>query len=55
MKSLNILEPQTVDIVVKLAGTNSIQTFTVPRYTSLWKFRMLIAEKFDLGQSNFEI
>lgn len=39
MKSLNILDPDLVDIVVKIDATNKVKTITVPRYTSLWKLR----------------
>jgi hypothetical protein len=42
MKSLNILEPEPIDIVVLNSDTKKMFTLTVPRYTSLWKFRLLL-------------
>lgn len=39
MKSLNILDPDFVDIVVRIDSINKIKTIIVPRYTSLWKLR----------------
>lgn len=55
MKSLNILEPDILEIKVKEASSGRTFIFNLPRYTSLWKFRLLIDEKFELNHTNFDI
>lgn len=55
MKSLNILEPDPYSLVVLNRSTNKRKTITVPRYTSLWKFRHVIAEQMGLKETNFDI
>lgn len=42
MKSLNILEPDLVNLVVLNKTTGVKKMMSVPRFTSLWKFRFLI-------------
>lgn len=44
MKSINILEPSTITLVVLLKGKNLTKTLSLPRYTSLWKLRLLLNE-----------
>lgn len=42
MKSLTILEPSIVNIVVLLKPKNIEKTILLPRYSSLWKLRQAI-------------
>lgn len=44
MKSLNILEPDLIQLVVLNKTTGAKRLMSVPRFTSLWKFRALIGE-----------
>ncbi len=48
MKSLNILEPDPVHLIVANRATGVKKLMSVPRCTSLWKFRHLIGEEFKL-------
>jgi hypothetical protein len=42
MKSLNILEPDLVPLLVMNNVTKKKKVITVPRFTSLWKLRAVI-------------
>lgn len=42
MKSLNILDPDSIAILVLNRASGEKRTITVPRYTSLWKLRHVI-------------
>ena len=53
MKSLNILEPDLVQFMVFNKANQEKRIIEVPRYTSLWKVRQVIGEKFDLPDLNF--
>lgn len=55
MKSLNILEPDLVHLYVLNKSTGVKRHMSVPRFTSLWKFRHLIGEEFNLPNLNFEM
>lgn len=55
MKSLNILEPDLVQLYVLNKSTGIKRHMSVPRFTSLWKFRHLIAEEFNLPNLNFDM
>ena len=55
MKSLNILEPDLIHLYVLNKSTGVKRHMSVPRFTSLWKFRYLIAEEFNLPNLNFEM
>lgn len=55
MKSLNILEPDLVHLSVLNKTTGVKRLMSVPRFTSLWKFRSLIGEEFSLPNLNFDM
>ena len=55
MKSLNILDPDTIPIQVINRSNNQRITVTVPRYTSLWKLRHLIGQEFNMPNLNFDM
>ena len=55
MKSLNIVEPDLVQLFVLNKSTGVKKFMSVPRFTSLWKFRFLISEEFNLPNLNFEM
>lgn len=44
MKSLNILEPDPVHLIILNKTTGVKKLLIVPRYTSLWKLRHQIGE-----------
>jgi hypothetical protein len=55
MKSLNILEPDLVTLAVLNKATGQKRTMSLPRYTSLWKFRHLISEEFKIEGLGFDM
>lgn len=48
MKSLNILDPDNISIMVLNKATGEKKTLNLPRYTSLWKLRHVIGQEFKL-------
>ena len=44
MKSLNILEPDPVQLIIYNKQNQERKIISVPRYTSLWKIRHVIGE-----------
>ena len=55
MKSLNILEPDLVGLIVKNKQTGVSRFMNVPRCSSLWKFRHIIAEEFKIEGLSFDM
>ena len=55
MKSLNILDPDPISMVVLNRATNEKRNIVVPRYTSLWKLRHIIGIEFHLESLSFEM
>ena len=55
MKSLNILDPDHVGIVIHNRVSGDRRQIYVPRYTSLWKLRHLIGEEFKMPNLNFDM
>jgi hypothetical protein len=48
MKSLNILDPDLIKVTVVNKQSGLRKDLHVPRFTSLWKLRNLIGEKFGI-------
>jgi hypothetical protein len=55
MKSLNILDPDFISIMILNRGTNEKRTIFIPRFTSLWNLRHIIGQEFDLPGLGFEM
>jgi hypothetical protein len=55
MKSLNILDPDLMEIGVRIENTKNFKILSLPRYTSLWKLRLEINNAFELKNTNFNI
>lgn len=55
MKSLNILDPDSIAVPVQNRATGEKKIIYTPRYTSLWKLRHLIGKEFGMEGLAFEM